>query len=91
MATEQVPSSAPVSPPVQPFQAWLERLGLSGKILAIGALVGVIAVFLPLFSISMQMPTLGGTHAFGGKGAVQLPAVSASHSVMVVRDWRGVL
>jgi hypothetical protein len=66
-------------------------LGLSGKLLAIGGLVGVIAVFLPLFSISMQTPTLSGAHGFAGKSGVSLPAVSASQSVMVVRDWRGVL
>jgi hypothetical protein len=65
-------------------------LGLSGKILAIGGLLGVIAVFLPLLSMSMQMPTLG-ANVFGAKGAVNLPAVSSSQSVMVVRDWRGVL
>jgi hypothetical protein len=64
-------------------------LGLSGKILAIGGLVGVLAVFLPL--LSMSMPTLAGTSGFGGKGAVNVQVVSSSQSVMVVRDWRGVL
>src|SRR5262245_32211031 len=91
MASEQVPSSVPVSPQLQPLQAWLARLGLSGKLLAIGGLVGAIAVFLPLLSMSMQIPTLGGTNGFGKKGGVTLPAVSSSQSVMVVRDWRGVL
>src|SRR5262249_39857691 len=92
MASEPVPSSIPVSPQLRPpLQAWLERLGLNGKLLAIGGLVGVIAVFLPLLSMSMQMPTPGGTNVFGGKGGVNLPAVSSSQSVMVVRDWRGVL
>src|SRR5260370_1403733 len=90
MATEPAPSSVTAPPQLQPFQAWLERSGLSGKILAIGGLVGVIAVFLPLLSMSMQMPTLGGANVFGAKGAVNLPAVSTSQSVMVVRDWRGV-
>jgi hypothetical protein len=66
----------------------LERSGLSGKLLAIGGLVGVIAVFLPLLSMSMQMPALG---ANVGKAAVNLPAVASSQSVMVLRDWRGVL
>jgi hypothetical protein len=60
-------------------------LGLSGKLLAIGGLVGVIVVFLPLLTVSVQMPT------FGGKTGVNLPAVSSSQSVMVVRDWRGIL
>ena len=96
MASEPVPTSvlAPTSSPqVPPLQAWLARLGLSGKLLAIGGLVGVIAVFLPLLSMSMQvqMPTPRGVNMFGGKGAVNLPGFSSSQSVMVVRDWRGTL
>jgi hypothetical protein len=91
MASEQVTSSVPVpTQQIQPFQAWLERLGLSGKILAIGGVVGIIAVFLPLLSMSMQMPALGGANAFGAKGAVNLTAVTTSQSVLVIRDWRGV-
>jgi len=93
MATEQVPSpvSAP-SPQLQAFQAWLARLGLSGKLLAIGGLVGIIVVFLPLLSMSMSMQiSTGGANLFKGKGVVNLPAVSSSQSVMVVSDWRGVL
>jgi hypothetical protein len=92
MATEQVPSSV-LEPALQvpPLQAWLARLGLSGKILAIGGLVGLIAVFLPLLSMSIQMQIPGGTHLAGGKGAVNLPGVSSSQSVMVIQDWRGVL
>jgi hypothetical protein len=94
MATEQVPSSAPAplaQAQVQPLQAWLARLGLSGKILAIGGVVGIIAVFLPLLSMSMEVPNFGGTNPFGGKGGVNLPAVSTSRSVMVISDGRGVL
>jgi len=91
MASEQLPSSVPAAPQVQPLQAWLERWGLSGKLLAIGGLVGVVAVFLPLLTMSLQLPTLGGSSGFGGKGGVSLPAVSTSHTVIVVRDWRGVL
>jgi hypothetical protein len=91
MASEQVTSSVPASlPPRQLLQAWLARLGLSGKILAIGGLVGVIAVFLPLLSISMQLQAPG-VNLFGGKGGAALPAVSTSQSVLVVGDWRGVL
>jgi len=88
ITSEQVSSPGLASsPPLQatPLQAWLARLGLSGKVLAGGGLVGVIAVFLPLLSMSMQMPT------FGGKGAVNLPGVSTSQSVMVISDWRGVI
>jgi hypothetical protein len=91
MATEQLPSSGPASPsPLQPLQAWLGRLGLSGKLLTAGSLVGVLAVFLPLvtMSVELQTPVSG---QFGGKGAASAPAVSASQSVMVLRDWRGVL
>jgi len=87
MASEQVPSSvtaAPASPQLQALQAWLARLGLSGKLLAIGGLVGVIAVFLPLVSMSIQLDTAG----VGGKGGA---GVSSSHSVMVIGDFRGVL
>jgi len=94
MASEQVPSSvlAPPAPSqIPPLQAWLGRLGLSGKLLAIGGLVGAIAVFLPLLSMSIQMQAPGGANVFGGKGGVNLPAVSTSQSVMVVGDWRGVL
>jgi hypothetical protein len=57
--------------------------------LAIGGLVGVIAVFLPLLSVSIQTPS--GVELLGGKSGVKLPAISASQSVMVVTDWRGVL
>ncbi len=109
-ATEQVPSTvteetSPIPqlqsvPQVQPLQAWLARLGLSGKLLVIGGLVGVVAVFLPLLSMSMstqmQTPTtFGNPSQFGSiKGAPNVPAapaVSSSQSVMVAKDWRGVL
>jgi hypothetical protein len=84
MASEPVTSSIPASPS-QPLQAWLARLGLSGKILAIGGLVGLVAVFLPLLSVSLQMPTPG------GKGGVSIPGLGVSRSVLVVGDWRGVI
>jgi hypothetical protein len=85
MSTEQVPSSV-LAPTLQlpPLQAWLARLGLSGKLLAIGGLVGVVTVFLPLLSMSIQMQLPA-----GAKGLSNLPSVS--QSVMVIRDWRGVL
>jgi hypothetical protein len=90
MSTEQASNSvlAPTSQ-VPPLQAWLARLGLSGKLLAAGSLVGVIAVFLPLVSMSFQ--SAGAGNPFVGKNAVNLPGISASQSVMVVRDFRGVL
>ena len=94
MATEQLPSSAPTPPPqlpLQPFQAWLGRLGLSGKILAGASLVGIIAVFLPLLTLSVEVGSPTGVSRFGSKTGASLPAVSASQSVMVLRDARGVL
>ena len=76
MASEQLPSSVPTSSPqLQSLQAWLARLGLSGKLLAIGGLVGVLAVFLPLLSMSIQVQTPS-ARPFGSKGGVDLPAVS---------------
>jgi len=88
MATEQVTSSVPAPPPqprLQPLQGWLARLGLSGKLLAIGGLVGVIAVFLPLVSIQMQTP------GFGGRGGVSVPPVSMNQTILVIRDFRGMI
>jgi hypothetical protein len=81
-----VPDAVPALPQVQSFQAWLARLGLSGKLLAIGGVVGVVAVLLPLLTLttSVQMPALG------GKGAVKLPAVSSSQTMLLIQDWRGV-
>jgi hypothetical protein len=90
MASEQVTTTVPAPAPA-PLQAWLARLGLSGKLLAVGGLVGVIAVFLPLLSTSIQMPTPGGASVFGGKGGVNAPAVGMSQSVLVVENWRGVI
>jgi hypothetical protein len=85
LASGQAPSTAAApSPQLQAVQAWLGRLGLSGKILAIGALVGVIAVFLPLLTMS-----IGGGKFGVGKTSVSLPGVS--HSVMVVTCWQGAL
>src|SRR5262245_33980771 len=82
------PSPFPVTSQLPPFQAWLERLGMSGKILAVGALIGVLAVFLPLLTMSMSMELP--KNAFGGKsGGVNLPGMSTSQSAMVISDWRG--
>ena len=93
MATEQIPSpvqahTPPPQPHAQPAQAWLARLGLSGKILAIGGLVGVIAVWLPLVSIQMQTPS---GNLFGARGGVSAPAISLTQTIMVVRDFRGMI
>jgi hypothetical protein len=92
MATEQIPSpvqahTAPPQPQAQPAQAWLARLGLSGKILAIGGLVGIISVWLPLVSIQMQAPA----NVFGARGGVSAPALSLTQTIMVARDFRGMI
>jgi hypothetical protein len=84
MASDQVTSGVPVPAPA-PLQAWLARLGLSGKLLAVGGLVGILAVFLPLLSFSMQV------EAPGAKGSVSLPGFGVSQSVLVIQNWRGVI
>ncbi len=70
MTRESVPG--PVPAPTQPRFA---RLGLSGKLLALGGAVGVIAAFLPLVSVSVQLMGL----------------MSANKTAMVVGDWRGMV
>ena len=90
MASEPAQTSVPTPSPLQPLKEWAGRSGLSGKLLAIGSVVGLIAVFLPLMSMSMQMPSFVGGKTFGGKGGIDL-AASSSQSVMVVRDIRGTL
>ena len=88
MATDQVTSAVPAT---APLQAWLTRLGVSGKVLAVGGLVGVLAVFLPLLSVSMQVSAAGGASAFGGKAGATLPSLGVSKSVLVIQNWRGVV
>jgi hypothetical protein len=89
MESEQITATVPApAPATAPLQAWLARLGLSGKLLAGGALVGVLAVFLPLLSMSMEMPS--GANVFGGKGA-NVAASGLSKSVLVIENWRGVI
>ncbi len=84
MAEETIPNPPPLpqSPVPGPsgaqFGPWFNRLGLSGKLLAIGAVVGVVAAFLPAMSVSVSV-------SFFGQG------VSESQSVIVARDWRGVV
>jgi hypothetical protein len=92
MATEQIPSpvqahTPPPQPRAQPAPAWLARLGLSGKILAIGGLVGIISVWLPLVSIHMQAPA----NPLGARGGVSVPGFSMSQTIMVARDFRGMI
>lgn len=85
MASEQIPS--PVTPPALP---WFARLGTSGKLLALGGLAGIIAAFLPLASVSLELGgQQGGFNPFealGGNSGVNL---SVDKTVMVVEDWRG--
>jgi hypothetical protein len=85
MATEQTPSPLPASAP-----PWFARLGLSGMLLTIGGLAGVIVAFLPLASVAVEVGGAGG-NPFGmlGGGQVQLPGMTVNKTVMVVEDWRG--
>jgi hypothetical protein len=91
MQTETVVTPAPTpdapSPAApSPLAAWFARLGLSGKILTFAALAGIIAVFLPLLSVSMsvQMPGIK-INQLG----VNQPGLNSSKTTMVVEDWRG--
>lgn len=68
MSTEPIPG-----PASSPSQSWFDRLGLSGKLLLIGGLAGVIVSFLPLISVTINMPGV----------------VAGGDSAMVVEDWRG--
>ena len=91
MASEQVPR--PTRAPRFP----LARLGFSGTLLLIGGLVGIIAAFLPLVSISFPMQGPGanpaGANPFQMLGGIGEPTIYDSYqrtmSVKVVQDWRG--
>jgi hypothetical protein len=92
MASEVVANDAPaLASSPSPIQAWLARLGLSGKLLGIGALVGVIAVFLPLVSVSVQMSNSLGVGQAKGKGGFNIPALDVNQRVLVIQDFRGVI
>ena len=69
------PSETPPSPPAFNFQQWFARLGTSGKLLAIGGVVGAIAVFLPLISFTVDVMGVAG----------------GRHSSMVIDTWQGVV
>lgn len=90
MSTEHVPSS-----PQEPTPSWLVRLGLSGKLLGIGSLAGILVAFLPLVSVSVQMGGPGGSNPFGMPGMPGMmgqanqPAMSINQTAMVIDDWRG--
>jgi hypothetical protein len=64
--------------------AWFARLGLSGKILGIAALVGVFATFLPGMTISMEAPALKSFN----KAAPNI-SFNTSQSFIVLSDFRG--
>jgi hypothetical protein len=82
MSSEKVPPSAP--PPSQIWARW----GQSGKLLVIGAVVGIIAVFLPLVSMSVTTSGFGG-FALPGMPSGEVTVNNASASV--INDWRGVV
>jgi hypothetical protein len=80
MASNPVPPPPEGSPPPppsgpSPFNVWLERSGLHGKIIVGSALLGLIGTFLPVLSYSADTP---------------MGAASASSGI-AVSDWRGIL
>jgi hypothetical protein len=79
-----VPAQPTPAPALQPFAAWFARLGLSGKIAGIAAVVGMLGTFLPGITISMEMPALK-----EAKKAAPSLNLSSSKSTMVLDDWRG--
>ena len=60
--------------PEKALVPWPKRAGLGGMLMAGGAALGLVAVFLPLASVSMEM--MGGMMSGGG-------------TVMVIDVWRG--
>jgi hypothetical protein len=65
---------------------------MSGKLLVLGGVVGLIAAFLPLASVSVQVQGPGGADLFGmlgGRGPGGQPALGSKKTAMVVEDWRG--
>jgi hypothetical protein len=80
MATDQVPPAAP--PPTTSIWA---RWGRSGRLLAIGGAVGIVAVFLPLMSATIQAADFGG-FSFPG---MNTPSMRVSQHAMVLDAWQG--
>jgi hypothetical protein len=68
-------------PPSEPFSfgQWWNRLGISGRLMLIGAAVGIVSCLLPASSSTVS----------GSLG--QMAGIRGSHSVLVVEDWRGVV
>ncbi len=73
--------------------SWFGALGLSGKLLSLGGLAGLVVAFFPLVSVSVQLGGPGGGNVFemaqvmgGGNQA----AMSVK-TVLVAEDWRGKL
>jgi hypothetical protein len=68
-------------PPSEPFSIgqWWNRLGISGRLMLIGAAVGIVSCLLPVSSSTVS----------GSLG--QMAGIRGSHSVLVVEDWRGVM
>ena len=74
------------APPTNSLQPLLNRLGTSGKVLALGAVVGLLATFLPLLSISVEIKGFGQDNPLG-----KMMAHDATNTAKVVDDWRGVV
>ncbi len=80
-----------------PTQPWFARLGLSGKLMAIGGLAGIIVAFLPFMSVSVQMEGAGDPFGMlGGRGGgnqptISITSMSVNETAMVVENWRGMV
>jgi hypothetical protein len=87
MASDPIPNLA-----LAPTQPWFARLGISGKLMAIGAVAGIIVAFLPLASVSIELQGPGGANVFGipgFQGGANQPFMRTNNTVMVVDNWRG--
>jgi hypothetical protein len=63
---------SPQDPPPLPA-GWLVRAGWGGKLFVAGGLIGLVAAFLPLISVSMEM----------------MGMMRGNQTRIVVEDWRG--
>ncbi len=82
-ATRAQPPPVPISSP-EPFSAsqWWARLGTSGRIMMIAALVGLLSCLLPAWSVSFSS-SVAVSSMLGG--------VQGSRSVLVGEHWKGIL
>jgi hypothetical protein len=86
-----MPDDAAVDGSATGSAPWFARLGTSGKLLAIGSVVGAFAVFLPLARVTVQMNAPGVTIEMRGvQGTQPFPFPGAiEDSAKVVKTWQG--